>query len=67
MQVKTLSTSRYNTTNATSSMYVDYLVVAAGGGGGARHAGGGGARQSVSAGGGEVSFLRWPLGLDFGT
>ena len=43
MNVKTLSTYRYNSTNATGSMYVDYLVVAAGAGGGARHAGGGGA------------------------
>ena len=40
MQVKTLSTSRYNSTNA-SSLFVEYLVVAGGGGGGSFGGGGG--------------------------
>ena len=34
MNVKTLSTSRYNSTNAVPNYPIEYLIVAGGGGGG---------------------------------
>ena len=43
MNTKTLSTSRYNSTNTAVSTVVEYLVVAGGAGGGYSGGGGGGA------------------------
>ena len=47
MDTKTLSTSRYNSTNS-QIFTVEYLLVAGGGGGGYRHGAGGGAGGYIS-------------------